>query len=110
MPPAILQPGPTSRAMSAAVEPGNPRPDMGKRDFRRVSHPWTACLRSFRGFTRRNARQARRYKTLETPGPRAAGSLPPPRLLISPPNLAEELQHGLLRLVGQRQLAHRDRL
>src|SRR5260370_25325491 len=110
MPPAILQPGPTSRAMSAAVEPGNPRPDMGKRDFRRVRHPWTACLRSFRGFTRRKARQARRYKTLEMPGPRAAESLPPPRFLISPPDLAEDLQPGLLRLVGQRQRGHLDRV
>src|SRR5258708_38617874 len=110
MPRDIREPGPSSGAMAAGVDPGNRGRDMGKRDFRRVSPPWTACLRSFRGFTRRKARQARRYKTLEMPGPRAAESLPPPRLLISPPDLADVLQHGLLRLVGQRQGGHRDRL
>src|SRR5690606_3036460 len=41
---------------------------------------------------------------------KAAGSLPPPAYVERAPRLAEQLQHTLLRLVGQRQRRDRDRL
>src|SRR5258708_4030150 len=66
--------------------------------------------RPFRSVTCRNTQQARHHKIQGTLRPKAAGVPPPPRVLVSPPDLAGQLRHALVGLVGQGPRGHRGRL